>query len=211
MAIRCNRIDVLAIKLEKEAIQVIADILLCHREVDHAKQVLQIFLRQGDRCIKSGRLADDREILGRQCLEREAGTSSRDNQFLVIQGKGHVRSVWQRTQDILQLACRYSCSGILFIRADRCMGDNLDFSIRREERNVIALFADQDVGKDRQCLTAFHNAADSLQGTEDFITASFNQLHNFSLDVNRVSVNQIGSVIMGISVSQSVRGRAAHD
>ena len=46
VTVRCNRNDLLAVDDEEQTIEVVTDVLLGHREVDHRDQVLQRLLRQ---------------------------------------------------------------------------------------------------------------------------------------------------------------------
>lgn len=66
--------------------------------------------------------------------------------------------------------------------ADFGMGNNLDFGIGRQKRNGIAFFTYENIGQNRQRVSAFDDAADNLQWTKKIISAGFYQLHMLILE-----------------------------
>ncbi|MNL11239.1 hypothetical protein D3C87_1320670 [compost metagenome] len=166
----------LAIHHEQHAVQVIADVLLRHGEVDHRQQVLERLLRQAHARVELRGFGHGREFLGGQRLEREAALARLHRHALVVQRQRHV-AVRHRAQDVQQLARRHGSGHAVAANAAFGVGGDLDLDVRREEGNVRAGLANQQVGQDREGVAALHDAAHDLQRTQQIVSRGFDQLH----------------------------------
>src|SRR5450830_96488 len=171
--------DVLAVQHQQEAIQVVADVLLGHREVDHVEQVLQRLLRQGERGVEGFRFLHGGEFLGGQRLQREARLAALDGQALVQQGHRHVARFGQRAQDVEQLARGHGGAGNVGAGADIGVRRDLHFRIGGQERNGFAFLADEDIGQNRHGVPTLDNTAHDLQWPEKRVSGGFDQLHKY--------------------------------
>ena len=76
--------SVAAVDHQQHAVQVVADVLLRHRELDQAQQPAQRLLRQREARRFAGRAWQAREIVRRQRLQVEAALAGRTQQALVL-------------------------------------------------------------------------------------------------------------------------------
>ena len=97
-------------------------------------------------------------------------------------GNGDIGRIRQCAKNVEKLACGDRCRRIFFIRTDFGMRDDLDFSVCRQERNRFTFFPDQNVGQNRQGMSAFHDTANDLQWAKKIVSAGFYQLHVLILE-----------------------------
>src|SRR5471030_1123438 len=171
--------DVLAVQDQQQAVQVVADVLLGHREVDHVEQMLQRLLRQRDGGVVALGLLHGREFLGGQRLQREARFAGLHGQALVQQRHRHVARFRQRAQDVEQLAGGHGGAGHVGAGADAGVGGDLHFRVGRQEGHAFAVFADEDIGQNRHGVPTLDNTAHDLQRSQQRITGGFDQLHSY--------------------------------
>ncbi len=146
---------------QQHSVQVVANVLLRHRKVHHAEQVLQRGSGQrkigGEFC-----LCHRRKFFGRQRLQVETALAAGDRHFLVRKRQLHV-GVGQRPQNVDQFARRDRGRGSVIAGTDVSTGLNLNFQISRSKRHFAAFLAHQNVREDRQRLPAFDDTAYHLQ------------------------------------------------
>ena len=162
MAVRCDRHQLVAVDHQQHAVQVIADVLLRHREMDHAEQLPEGLLRNRQARAEVCSLVDGRELVGGKRLEREAAFAGAHGQTLV----GEVERDFARrhgAQDVEQLARGDGGGDLIAAHAEVGMRGDLKFEIGREERHVGAVLGNQQIGEDRQRMTAFDDSAHGLQ------------------------------------------------
>ena len=162
VAVGGNRHQLLAVDDEQHAVQVITDVLLRHREMDHAEQLPEGLLRNRQARAEVSRLVDGRELVGGERLERETAFAGAHGEALV----GEVERDFarrHRAQDVEQLARGNGGGDLIAAHAEVGMRGDLEFEVGREERHVRAILGDQQIGEDRQRMTAFYDTAHGLQ------------------------------------------------
>nr|GEW26933.1 hypothetical protein [Tanacetum cinerariifolium] len=175
-----DRNHVVAIEDQQQAVQVVTDILLGHREVHHVKQVLQGFLRQRDIGAVSLGLLHGREFFGGQGLQRKAGFTALYRQALVQQRHRHIAGLGQRAQDVEQLAGGHGGAGHFGAGTDFSVGGDLHFRVGGQEGNAFAVLADEDIGQNRHSVPTLDNTTHDLQWPEKRVSGGFDQLHRLS-------------------------------
>jgi hypothetical protein len=157
----------LVAQIEQQAVEVVADVLLGHRERGAFDQLLQTGLADFH---PFGRvdLVERREIVGRQAGQGEPAASGLDGDLVAGLAHRDLAAVGQRADDLEQLARRNGG-----LAGDRILdpgpGDHLDFEIGAGEREQIAFDAGEQIGQDRQGLPAFDHVDDlSERLQEDF-------------------------------------------
>ena len=169
--------DVIAIQNQQQAVQVVADVLLRHREMHHVEQVFQRFLGQGDGGVVAFRLLHGRELFRRQGLQGEARLARLHGQALVQQGHRDVARFGQGAQDVQQLARGHGGTGDIRAGTDFRVRGDLHFGVGRQEGDIFTVFADEDIGQNRHSVPTLDNTAHDLQWPEKGISGGFDQLH----------------------------------
>jgi hypothetical protein len=164
-----------ALDHQQHAVQVVADVLRGHREVDHAQQVLEGAGRQREVGAELG-LRHGGVLVGRQRLQVEAALGRLHGELLARQRQRHV-GLGQRAQDVDQLARGHGGGHLILAGADLGGGLDLDLEVGGDEAHLLARLAHQDVGEDRQGLPALDDSAHHLQWFEQRIAAGFDELH----------------------------------
>ncbi len=155
----------LVAQVEQQAVEVIAHVLLRHRERGALDQFLQC--RFGHRhALGRLDLVHGREIVCRQRGQGEAAAPGLHGDLLAGLRHGHAAAVGQGADDLEQLACRNRGFAVLRI-LDRDAGDHFHFQVGTGQRQLAALYLDQEVGQNRKGLTAFNHVDDLGQRLEE--------------------------------------------
>src|SRR5262249_2304330 len=93
-------------KHQQQPIEVITNILLRHRVLHEQEQFPERLLGQDDFSQDRSGIAQLRKVAGRQGLQVEPAFTSTDLQPVVLCVQYRVYTLGQRSQNILQLACR---------------------------------------------------------------------------------------------------------
>ncbi|MNS93545.1 hypothetical protein D3C72_1277250 [compost metagenome] len=165
VTVGCHGNDVLAVDDQQQAVQVVTNVLLRHREVHHVEQVLQGLLRQRDFGVVLLGLRNGREFFSRQGLQCETGFARLHGHALVSKCQRHVAGVRQRAQDVEQFtrSNRGRCNVVA--ATDLCVRGDLHFNVGRQERDSLAILANEDIGQNRQCVPTLDNTTHNLQRT----------------------------------------------
>ena len=180
MAVRRDGPQELALRFQQHAVQVIADVLLRHREMRLVDQTTEIRLRYRDRLLGVD-LIDHREFRGRQTREREAALAAFHGHAIRFRADGHLRAFGQRAKNIQQFTARDGdVSGLDHLRV--ACGDEFNLEVRPRDAEAIVARHEQHIGQHRHGLAALNDADNALQGGENLF-ARRGQLHVFCLNV----------------------------
>ena len=161
MAVSRDRSQRFPVRFQQHAVEVIADVLLRHREMRLVEQPLERGLRDGQ-CLLRTDVLDRREVAAgsvasvkRLLPERTVARSpSIETVTCAFSGNARTMSSSLRPGTVTSPAC---CSVTFGLR------DQLDFEIRRRDRELLASADDQHVRQDRHRLPPLHHADDRLQ------------------------------------------------
>ena len=154
----------LVANIEQEAVQVIPDILVRHRERGTRNQVLERRFRQTD-LLNQVDIVDHRKFTCRQGREREPASTGADRNAIPVLLDLDLGPIRQCAADVEQLARRdrhFTLNKIV----RRSPRDHLDFEIRTGKRDTVGRNTDQKVREHRQRLTSFNDANHLLQRLE---------------------------------------------
>src|SRR6202049_3489930 len=169
VAIGCHCLQRALVHDQQHAVEVIADVLLRHRELGELEQTAKIALRQLDGLLLFLRKVDARIIDRRQRLQVKSRA---------ICAHGHLarrgidiqrRTVGKRPQQILEFACSYCYRLVLFSREITVRSD-LHFEIRRCHKQPYVFLLDENIGEYRQRLPALNDARNSLQRLQQCVS-----------------------------------------
>ena len=161
MSVRGNRPYRVRGQLQQQAVEVIADILVGHRELRVANQVTQV--RDADRELRGGIEAAHAGELGRwQRGKHEAASPGLDFDLRRTRLELDDRFRRQAAANVEQFA-RWHRGGSLL--ADRCFAvhGDLDFHVRAEQVQTAVFRAHQHVAQDWQRLAPFDDVRDGLE------------------------------------------------
>jgi hypothetical protein len=177
VAISRHELEAAVLHHHEKPVQVIADVLLRHRVLHEAKQVTQLALAERKaRALPRG-LRKPRKILRGQRLQRKAAFAGAHEEPLVLLLQGHLRILWQRAQDIDELARPDGKRSRLgFGRQCRARG-NLNLDIRSKKSKRLSATVNQHIGEDRQRMAALDDAAHRGQWSEDLVAFCFHKDH----------------------------------
>jgi hypothetical protein len=161
---------------EQHPVEVVADVLLRHRELDRLQEPAQVLLRQRERLHLVLPLPDARIVGGRQRLQVEARAPGAHRHPASRGVDVERRVVGKRPQEVLQLARGDGHRLRLAPGQLRMRGDlHLEVGGRHVEAAIAVL--EQHIRKNRQCVAAFDDARDGLQRFEQRITRGLLELH----------------------------------
>ena len=173
--------------VEQQAIQVVADILVRHREGGPPDQVLQCCFGKTD-ALDQIDVVDHRELARRQGRQREPAASGTDRNPVAVLLDLDLGPVGQGAADIEQLACRnrHFAFDQVIRRGAR---DHLDLEVGTGERHLRATHVDQQIRQYRQGLAPFDDANDLLQRFQQGFPRQ-NEAHDWSLPVSGFGCNE---------------------
>ncbi|MNZ94111.1 hypothetical protein D3C78_1132120 [compost metagenome] len=152
-----------AADFQQHAVQVVAHILLGHGEAGAIDQPAQLALAEAEGQ-RTRAFLDGREVVRRQRGQGEAATTGLHHQLLLVDTDIDQRIAGQALADVHQLARRNGDLARLGSIFERHAANQFDFEVGTGQRQLLAFDDQQDVGKNRQRLAAFHDASDQLQG-----------------------------------------------
>ncbi|MNV59224.1 hypothetical protein D3C71_1516350 [compost metagenome] len=117
----------LVAQVEQQAVEVIPDVLLGHRERGAFDQFLQRGFRHGD-ALGGFDFVNRREVIGRQRCQGEAATAGLHGDLVAGLRNRDAAAVGQGTDDFEQFACRDRGLTVLGV-FDRDAGDHLHFQV----------------------------------------------------------------------------------
>lgn len=151
-----------AVHFQQHAVEVVTHVLLGHGEAGAVDQATQLALGNAE-VQRAGTFLYGGEIVGRQGGQGEAATPGLHQEFLLFDTDVDQHVVRQALADVHQLARRYGdlagFGGIFQYHAT----NQFDLEVGAGQRQLLAFDHQQDVGENRQCLAAFHDAGDQLQ------------------------------------------------
>ena len=151
------------------AVEVIADVLLRHRELGELDQRAELALRERQRLQLLLPDADARIVARRERLQVEA-RAPRAHRHLAAGGVDvDLRIVGQRTQQVLQLACADRRRAAVLAREFRDRGD-LHLEVGCGDVQLAVALLEQDVGENRQRVPAFDDSRHGLQRFEQRVS-----------------------------------------
>ena len=168
MAVGGDRLQRALVDDQQHAVQVVADVLLRHRELDELEQRAQVLLRQRQRLQLLAAQADPRIVGGGERLQVEPRASGPDRHLVVADVDVERGVVRQRAQQILQLA-RADRDGLAVLARQRAVRGDLHLEIRRRHVQAAVALFEQHVGEDRQRVPAFNDAGHGLQRFQERI------------------------------------------
>ena len=169
MAVRRNTPQVLAAGLQEHAVQVIANVLLRHREMRFLDQSCERALFDRD-CLPGLDVFNCWKLCRRQGCEAELASPGTNRRFFAGDAEMNIGSLRQRPAYIKQLASRYRDFTVRFDIYFR-LGNQLHLQVRRRDRQL-ALFGDeQDVREYGHGLPPFHDPDNGLQGLQKHIAS----------------------------------------
>jgi hypothetical protein len=158
--IGCHRAQRLAVGFQQRAVQVVAHVLLCHREVRLIDQAPAVVGADLQRVLRID-VFDDRKLARRQAREREAAAAAAQHHLLAFARQGYIGLLGQRAHDVEQLATRDGdLAGLL--HADLSGGDQLDFQIRTGDAQLLLACTEQHIRENRHRLPSLNHADDAL-------------------------------------------------
>jgi hypothetical protein len=113
----------------------------------------------------------------RQGLQREAALAALQGQLGLVRRQRDGLVGRHRAQDVDQLPGADGRREVRTIAAEFGGRPHLDLEVAGRELDLRASLADQHVGEDRQRVTAFDDARDCLQRTQEFFLRSFQDNH----------------------------------
>jgi hypothetical protein len=137
-------------QVEQQAVEVVAHVLLGHRERGTFDQFLQAGLGHVDP-FGGFELVDRGEIVRRQAGQAEPAASRLHGDLVALLGDGDLAAVGQGAHDLEQLARRDGGFTVLGI-VDRGTRDHLDLEVGTGQRQLALAHLDQQVGQHRQGL-----------------------------------------------------------
>ncbi len=164
MTVGRNAAQRMLAQVEQHAVEVIAHVLVRHRETRALHERFQRRLGQRD-AFDELDVLDDREFRRGQCREREAAPARADDCALAVLLELDLHAIGQRPDDIEQLACGHrdlACFEIVGLGAR----DHFDLEIRTRQRDTRRIDVDQQVGEHRQRLTSLDDTDDLLQTSQ---------------------------------------------
>ena len=177
MAVGSDQRQALAFGDEQDAVQVVADVVHRHREVDLGDQVLQRLLRHAEHRPEIGRLLHQREVVGRHRLQREAALAAGQRQLRLRCRQRHRLIRRHRAQDVDQLSRPDRGREVARIAAKLGAGADLDLEVAGRELDRAAGLANEHVGEDRQRVPTLDDSRDGLQRTQEFFLCCFQDNH----------------------------------
>jgi hypothetical protein len=133
-------------------------------------------LRQGETRGVIFRFSHRREIFRGERLQLEAALAGLHRQTLIGERERDfgIRHV---AQNVEQLARRHG--GRHIVGACTAIGGrgDLKFQIGGEERNVLSVLANEQIGQNRQRMATLDDATHNLQRPQQIVSLSFDQLH----------------------------------
>ena len=176
MAVGGNRLQRALVDHEQHAVEVIADVLLRHRELDRFQEPAQVALRQRQRLHLVLPLTDARVIGGGQRLQVEARAAGAHRHPAAGGVDVERRVLGQRAQQVLELA-RRDRDRLRFLAGKLRMRGDLHLEVGRRHVEAAVLLLEQHIRKNRQRVPAFDDAGDSLQRFQQRIPGGLLELH----------------------------------
>ena len=161
-----------ALHHQQQAVEVVADVLLRHGVLHQRQQTFELFLGQVDFGLRAIGTGHAREIFGGQSLQVETAFTGLELEAAIFVIQADFGRFGQRTQDVLQLA-RSDGERRLVAAAGAGGSADLDFDIGGKQCQAITIFFHQHVGKNRQRVTFFNDAANGLQWRQKLIAGAF--------------------------------------
>src|SRR5437879_6532608 len=178
MPIRRYRAQRLAIRLEEQPVQVVANILLRHREMCLVDEPPEFPLLETQRLLRAD-LLDDGEFGRGQTREREAAAAGAQRHALALRAQRDAGLLGQRTENIEQLAPGYGDVAPLR-HAHLARGNQFHLEVGSRHTQTIFTRRQQDIREYRHRLPPLDHANDTLQGREHILAHS-GQLHRILL------------------------------
>jgi len=145
-------------------------------------QPLEHPLRHAEGGAEVYRLVDQREVVGRQCLQGEAALAAGERQLVLRRGQAHRLVGREHAEDVDQLARTHGGGEGAFVTAQGGPGAHLDLQITGRELDLFPVFAHQHIGQDGQGVAPLHDAGHCLQGLEQMLLRRFQNNHVFLLN-----------------------------
>jgi hypothetical protein len=124
-----------------------------------------------------GRFLHQREVFGRQALQREAALAALEHQLALARFEADRLVGRHAAQDVDQLARAHGGGEGAFVTAELGGGADLDLQVAGGQLDLAAGLADQHVGQDRQRVAALDDAGHRLQRGEDFVLSCLQDDH----------------------------------
>ncbi len=185
VAVGGDRLQRSVVDDEQHAVEVVADVLLRHRELGRLDEAAQVALRQ--RQLLHLVLPDaDPRIVGRgERLQVEARAAGAHRHLVVAGVDVQRRIVRQRPQQVLQLARRHGHRLGLLAREFGVRGD-LHFEVGGGHVEAAVAVLEQHIGENWQRMSAFDDARHGLQRFQQRIAGYLLKLHC----LNRITANR---------------------
>ena len=177
VAVSGHQGQLLALGHEQDAVEVVADVLHGHGEGDLAQQVLEHLLRHAEGRAEGRSLLHQREVLGRQGLQREAALAALEHHLGLLGLQAHGLVAGHGLEDVDQLARAHGGGEVAGVAAEFGGGADLDFQVAGGQLQCVAGLLDQHVGQDGQRVAAFDDAGHRLQDRENFVLCGFQDDH----------------------------------
>ena len=167
MAVGGHAAQHLVAQVEEQAVEVIAHVLLRHREGGALDQFLEAGFRHAH-ALGGFDLVDRREIVGRQAGQREAAAPGLDRDLVARLRDRDLAAIGQGTDDLEQLTGGDRRLAVLRV-VDGMARDHLHLQVRTRQRELTIAHLHQQVGENRKGLPAFDDIDDLRQRLqEDF-------------------------------------------
>ena len=164
------------LKHKQHAVQIKADVLLCHRELDKTQCGFEQFLRQRKALQLLLTHGQTRIVGRRQGLKAETAFAGLYSHLAVFGVDGDLAGIRQRAQQVLELSGGHGDGLVARVRHFN-FRRNLQFKIGRDGGEGVALVLEQHVGQDRQRLPPLDDAGDCLQWFQHQIARYVLKLH----------------------------------
>ncbi len=162
--VRRHAAKVALAQVEQQAVEVVPDILLGHREGRALDQLLQRGLGNGHP-LGGLHFVDRREVIGRQRRQGEARAPGLDRDLFRALADRHPAAIREGPDDVEELPRGdggLSVPGVLH----RDPGDHLDFQVGTRQRQLPVADLYQEVGQHREGLATFDHVDDLRQRLE---------------------------------------------
>ena len=177
VAVSGHQAQALAVGLEQDAVEVVADVVHGHGKRHLPQQILQCFLRHAEGRAKAGRFLHEREVFGGQGLQGETAFAALEQELFLLRLQAHRLVGGHGAQNVDELAHAHGGGKAAFVAAQLGMGANLDFQIAGGELDAAAFLFQQHVGQHGQRVAALHDARHRLQGGQELVLRGFQDDH----------------------------------
>ena len=164
MAVRGDRAQRIAAQVEQQAVEVVAHVLLGHRERSPLDQFLQGCFADGH-ALGGFHFVHRREVVGGQGGQGEAAAAGLHGDLVTGLRDGNPAAVGQGADDLEQLAGGNGGFAVLGI-FNRDPRHHLHFQVGTGQRQLAVLHLDQEIGQNRKGLAAFDHVDDLCQRLE---------------------------------------------